>query len=69
MNIFDTASNATLLQSASPYFLTPRDAASGCPQEATDAAVVEQNKDTYSFLYDKEEGCWESTLLDHDSHG
>ena len=64
MNIFDTASNSTLMQSASPYFLTPRDTTSGRPTEATDEAVATQNKDTYSFLFDKEENCWESEF-DH----
>jgi len=63
MNIFDTASNSTLMQSASPYFLTPRDTTSGRPTEATDEAVATQNKDTYSFLFDKEEGCWESEFF------
>lgn len=59
MHIFDTASSEAMKQASNPFYLAPRDPSTGEPVQATDASVVSSNQDTYSFLYDKVEECWE----------
>ena len=62
-NILETSTNEALAASSNPFFLAPRDAATGQPMEATDKTVANMNRDTYSFLYDKVEECWESPYV------
>ena len=62
-NILESSTNEALVASSNPFFLAPRDAATGQPIEATDKAVVNMNRDTFSFLYDKIEGSWEAPYV------
>ena len=62
-NILESSSNEALVASSNPFFLAPRDATTGKPIEATDPAVTNMNRDTFSFLYDKIEQCWESPYV------
>ena len=62
-NILESSTNEELVAGSNPFFLAPRDPVTGQPIEATDKAVVNMNRDSFSFLYDKEEQCWESPYV------